>query len=361
MEGMVGLSFGRCALLRGRLIPLVAIAGLAAGCVAGSPSSGSPGAAGAGAAPTPAATRPFEFATPASSPALEIVPWVDRPAPAYVEPTPRPYPTDARACRTADLAVRVGQPGAGLGNTNLPVEFVNTSGSPCLLNGYPTISGLGADGSLAPLPVSQGSYFGDPGPAANIAPGEVAALNISGADACPAAQTGERRSYPTLRIGLPGGGSVDVRVGAFDTVCGVWVSRFGVPADEVPVPIPSPSPLTARISAPTTAAPGESLDYTVTLTNSSGTDYPLNPCPIYEEYVGSGTATVWVATVRDYSLNCDVASTIPARGSVTFEIRLQLPVDQPAAPAGMAKFGWDVQGGAGPYASTPLEIRASGG
>src|SRR5205823_2474708 len=60
--------------------------------------------------PAPAAT-PSGLATPTSSAVLEILPWVDRPAPADVEPTPRPYPTDAGPCRPPDLAVNVGQPG----------------------------------------------------------------------------------------------------------------------------------------------------------------------------------------------------------------------------------------------------------
>ena len=246
----------------------------------------------------------------------------------------------------------------GMGNTNLTVRFVNTSGSTCLLNGYPTISGLRSDGRPVLLKVVQGSYFGYPGPAANIGPAEVAALNISSANACPAAQSGGHSIYPTLRIGLPGGGSIDVPARGFDTVCGVSVSGFGVPADEGTFPIPSPSPLAARISAATSAAAGRSLDFVVTLANASGTDYRLDPCPAYTEFVGSGTTTRWVATVRDYYLNCDATRTIPARGSVTFAMRLQLPVDQ---PPGFAKFGWEVQGGAGPWANAPLEITASGG
>src|SRR5439155_17222777 len=152
MGVMEGSSFGLRALLRSRLTALAAIACLAAGCAA---NSSSPGSLGGQAPPIPAsraAASPGP-ATAASSLPLQIVPWLDRPAPAYVEPTPRPYPTDARPCRPADLAVRVGEPGVGMGNTNLPVEFVNTSGSTCLLDGYPTISGLRSGGRLLRLPV----------------------------------------------------------------------------------------------------------------------------------------------------------------------------------------------------------------
>src|ERR1035441_556105 len=109
-----------------------------------------------------------------------------------------------------------------------------------------------------------------------------------------------------IEFSYPTGGSVGVRSGPLAAVGGFGVSRFGVPADEEPIPIPSPSPLIARISAPATAAPGQSLEFTVTLTNPSGTDHLLDPCPTYTEFVGSGAATIWVATVRDYYLNCDV-------------------------------------------------------
>jgi hypothetical protein len=81
-----------------------------------------------------------------------------------------------------------------------------------------------------PLHASHGSYFGDPGPPANIAPGQTAAVNVSGADACEPAQNGQHKLYPALRIGLPGGGSVEATGARFDAICGVSVSRFGVPA-----------------------------------------------------------------------------------------------------------------------------------
>jgi hypothetical protein len=237
------------------------------------------------------------------------------------------------------------------------VDLGNISDSACLLNGSPTIGGWRSDGTLVPLRVTEGSYFGDPGPAANIAPGAIAALNISGGDACPAALGGEQRVYPKLRIGLPNGGSVEVAAGGFDTVCGVWVSQFGVPADLDPVPNPPLSSLTAQMRGPTTAGAGQTLIYTVTLTNPSASDVPLSPCPAYDEFVGSGT-TSWVATVLHYYLNCDMATAIPAGGSVTFEMRLAIPADQ---PGGMAKFGWDLQGGGGPWANAQLELKPGGG
>ncbi len=335
---------------------MLAIASLMSGCVV---AASAPASIQATPRTSPAPTKPNASSlAPAPSPSSPaVVSWADRPAPEYVGPTAQPYPTDARPCGPNDLKVSAGDVGAGLGNTNLPVAFVNISASTCLLNGEPTIGGLRSDGTLVPLPIADGSYFGDPGPTANIAPGGAAALNISGADACPAALSGKRQVYSNLRIGLPDGGSIDVGAHGFDTVCGVSVSRFGVPADTMPAAVPS-SPLTAQISAPPTVVAGQVLAFTVTLTNPLSTDVTLNPCPAYDEFVGSGSTTVWVATVRHYYLSCDVAPTIPAGSSVTFEMRLVLPADQ---PGGMAKFGWDLQGGGGPWANAPLEVLPAGG
>jgi len=339
----------------GHLIALLAIASLVSGCVA---AATAPGSGQLTLSPSAAPTKPGApgASPPPAAPSGPVVPWVDRPAPAYVWPTPKPYPTDARPCVPKDLKVSAGDVGAGLGNVNLPVTFVNSSESTCVLKGEPTIGGLKADGTLVPLAVTSGSYFGDPGPPANIATGEAAALNISGADACPAILGGKHRVYPTIRIGLPGGGGIDTAAHDFDTVCGVSVSQFGVPADAEPAVDPPLSPLSAQISAPATVVAGQILMYAVTLTNPQSTDVSLSPCPAYDEFVGSGSNTTWVATVLHYYVNCDASPTIPAGGSVTFAMRLSLPANQ---PEGMAKFGWDLQGGGGPSAGAPLMVTAA--
>jgi Protein of unknown function (DUF4232) len=346
---MPSLNVVRTAIVARRLAVFFAIAVTAAACVAPSGALDSPSGT--------SANTPVASAALTASPSAGIVPWVDAPAPAFVEPTASPYPADARPCRQQDLAVKVGPGGAALGNYNLPVSFVNVSNTACLLAGSPTIAGLTAAGTLVPLNASEGSYFGDPGPTANMGPGGVTVLNISGADACDEILAGAHKVYPTLRLDLASGGSIDIPGGGFDTICGVSVSAFGVPADAQSAAGPPPSPLTAAISAPATAAPGAVLEFTVTLTNQTATDVALEPCPAYEEFIGSGDTT-WVATIRDYYLNCATASTIPAGGALTFAMRLALPANQ---PAGMAKFGWDIQGGAGPWAGAPLQVRPVGG
>jgi hypothetical protein len=297
--------------------------------------------------------------TPAETPPNGVVPWADRPAPPYVEPDPGPSAADARPCRPSDLRVSPGRSGAGLGNTNLRIRFSNRSATACVLTGYPAVAGVSATGTITPLHASHGSYFGDPGPPANIAPGQTAAVNVSGADACEPAQNGKHKFYPTLRIGLPAGGSVAAPRARFDAICGVSVSRFGVPADQ-PTP-PPPSPLTAHIHAAAMVRPGEDFTYTVTLANPTATAYSLKPCPAYEEYVvaqrsGSTSAVRDGYVVKDYYLNCDTVHEISAHGSVTYQMRLQLPPGLPARVP--AKFVWHLQGDAGPGTAAPLRTGA---
>lgn len=327
------------------LLPTVAVMLIVTGCVASTP------------ARTPAAAASARPTSTSATAAPGVVPWVDRSAAQYVARTPHPYPTDARLCTAADLAATSQALGAAMGNSLLRIEFTNRSGSPCLLAGTPTLSGISAIGSVTRLAAQSGTYFGDPGPPANLPPHEIAALNIAGAIGCPTMIAGKHAVYPMLRIGLASGSAIDVAAQGFDTICGVSVSAFGVPADVVPEPNPSPTPLTATITAPATATPGQLLAFTVTLTNGSSEPYQLSPCPSYVEFVGSGSNT-WVATIRYYFLNCDALSVIPAGGSATFAMQLQLPADQ---PAGQAKFGWAIQGDAGPWANAQLKIVATGG
>lgn len=331
-----------------RLIGLLLVAGFTVSCV-GAPPSSSPSQPSI---PGATASLPASAAAASSTAPLGEVAWVDRPVAPFVEPTAVPLPTDARPCQPSDLTIRVGAFGAGLGNLNLPVDFLNRSDSSCVLIGEPTLDGVRANGSLVPLHVTSGSYFGDPGPPSNFGPGQVAALNISGVSGCSA-----RTFYPTFDLGLPGGGSVDFPTDNFPVGCGVWVSQFGVPADAVPATDTPLSALTAKITAPSTAKAGTTLTYSVTLSNTTGAAYSLSPCPAYTEFVGTGSTT-WVATVLNYELNCDATPAIPARGSVTFQMRLALPADQ---PAGSGKFGWDLQGDSGPWANAQLEILAAGG
>jgi len=307
------------------------------------------GLAAACGGPAPGVTTPHAPATPG------VVAWAGHPA-AQVPIVLRspPYSTGARPCRPAGLSVSHGELGYATGHSNVQVSLTNHSATVCWLDGYPTIAGVAADGTVTPLPARHGSFFGNPGPSANTKPGQTAAVNISGWDSCGLAMDGEHQVYPELLIGLPGGGTVAVYGTGFDAICGVSASSFGVPADQPQGP--SPSPLTARITAGRTARAGTDFGYLVTLTKPTAKPFPLRPCPSYAESLGGlmGSGTTNSHVVKYYYLNCTTLQAIPAHGSVTYQMKLPLPS---GLPAGFySKLDWQIQGGTGPAVATSLTV-----
>jgi Protein of unknown function (DUF4232) len=198
---------------------------------------------------SPAASAPTAPGNEPSPAPNAVIAWVDRATAQYVAPSPSLPPADARRCAAAAVRASVGHVQAAMSNTNLPVALVNVSSSVCSLVGEPTLVGVDATGGHHVIRVRDGSYFGDPGPPANVTPGGTGAVNISGGDACDAWLT-HHRVYPTLLVSLPGGGSVAVDGHEFDTICGVSVSAFGVPSLATPAPDIPPLLITATISAP---------------------------------------------------------------------------------------------------------------
>lgn len=290
-----------------------------------------------------------------------VVPWVDRPAPDQSQPAPTPsFPATARPCTPSDLVASAAPDiGAALGNTNLQISFRNRSASACLLDGYPGISAVDAAGRRVPLAPQHGSYFGDPGPVADIGLGQSAAVNVSSGNGCAAAYKGVAPGYRSWRLTLPSGGEVAVQSPPFVVACGLSVSRFGVPADrQPPASGPPPSPLTATIAAPASVRAGETLRYTVTLANPTDAAVGLQPCPAYQEFVGYDSVIGWTSATKHDYLNCDAVHEVPAHGSVTFAMQLTLPTAAPrvTTPGSPAKFGWSVDGDPGPRTGTLLQV-----
>jgi hypothetical protein len=206
-----------------------------------------------------------------------------------------------------------------------------------------------SDGQATRLHTSHGSYFGDPGPEGPIASGMTVAVNLSGGDMC-----GKHLVYATFRLLLPSGDRVDVKNHGFDAGCGVSVSRFGV-AGLSPPPEEQPSPLEARVEAPGSAAPRSTLSYAVMITNTGDGAYELSPCPTYEEYLFVWNGSTPKSTRRDEYLNCDTVTEIPAGGSVTFAMVIDVPDE-----AGAGKLGWILNLMGSPAAGTTIVVLESG-
>lgn len=281
------------------------------------------------------------------------VAWVNRPAGPYLLPSPPPSPADARGCRPGDLTVSTPRPvGAAAGMTGIEILFTNHSATACLLKGHPTVGGVSKDGSTTPLKVGRTSFIGDLGPAANLKHGQAAAVNVTGSDMCTAIIHGHHAIYPALRIRLPGPGSVTAPGRGFDAMCGVSVSPFGVLNPTLTDP--PVSPLTAAITAPPAARRGQTLAYAVTLTNTTSTDYPLTPCPTYDEYILDTAGGHAMLIETNFHLNCATVQHIGAHQSERYQMELALPATMP--PAASTKFGWQLHTPTGPATAASLHI-----
>jgi len=272
------------------------------------------------------------------------VPWVNRPAPAYVPP-PQPAPAAAYPpCRARQLIGRPGRGGPAAGTVYQQVRLTNRSGRPCTLSGGPSaVTGVlerGGMTTLARTALGDGFNLAGPGPA-NLRPGHSGWVTLAWGDGCPALTSGGKAGYRTLFIVLGNGGRVRVDFAVtLNLVCGLEVSRFGAPP---PPPPEGRSPLdvlTAAVAAPAVLRAGTTASYMVTLANRSRAPLRLLPCPSYTEYLGvfSGPGRP-LYLLRHYYLNCAATGPIPARGSVTFAMRMPVPTG-----AGQAKLDWQLQG-----------------
>jgi hypothetical protein len=286
---------------------------------------------------------------PATGSSAGAVPWTNRSAPAYTPPAV-PMAAGPRvryaACAAAGLRGRVSSAfGMGAGQYTRYLVLTNVSGHACTLSGAPSvITGLRPGGRQAAL-AGSASVSADPnliGPA-NLQPGQSAQLALTAASMCPGgAASCARRSYAQVTLGV-GGGQVWVsfpRSQPLSVITGgsISVSTFGVPAPPQGL-ISSPlDALTVAIAAPGAVTAGTTADYRVTLRNSTSHAIALSPCPSYAEFVAPA-GTSLSQDIHRYFLNCGAVSAIPARGSVTFAMRVAVP----SAP-GRAKYGWIMQG-----------------
>ncbi len=286
-------------------------------------------------------------AAPSAGSSAGAVPWANRPAPAYTPPAaqvaaaPRVrYP----ACAAAGLVGRVSSAfGMGAGQYTRYLVLTNVSGRACTLSGAPSvITGLRPGGRRAAL-AGPASVSADPnliGPA-NLRPGQSAQLAITTRSMCPGGSCA-RRSYAQVAVGVRGG---QVRVSfprsqplSVLTGTGIAVSAFGLPAPPQGL-ISSPlDALTVALAAPSAMPAGTTVDYRVTLRNPTSHAVALSPCPSYAEFVAPPGTSLSQDTHR-YFLNCGAVSAIPARGSVTFIMRVAVP-----STTGPAKYGWILQG-----------------
>jgi Protein of unknown function (DUF4232) len=162
------------------LIALAALAGsaaLLAGCGTTTPAASPSTPASPSAAPS---TSPSVTATPTPSPTPT--------------PTPSPSTVNTAACTTSALHVAVPSGGgnAAAGSAFYPIQFSNTSSSPCTLYGYPGVSFVGAvGGSQIGVAATRNSAL--PAKLISLSPGQTVHATLQVVDAM---------NYPSGECGL---------------------------------------------------------------------------------------------------------------------------------------------------------------
>lgn len=293
-------------------------------------------------------------AAPASSvgasASVDVVPWVDQPvSPPPVAPPPTPNPPAPKypPCVAAQLTAATAGIGGATGNTESVVVFTNMKAN-CSLSGYPTsFVGVRADGSKQTLHPDHDGFFAE-GYAwpADLGRGGTGKFAVSFTLGCVAGSAPDpSHAFISAVVGMPGGGAVTVPA-RFATTCGVSVTEFGQPAPPPPDLTGKYPGLTAKADLPGTVVAGATTHYTVTLTNTTGKDIRLDPCPVYAQGLYPPKQ------IQFFRLNCGGADTIPAHGSVTFA--MQMPI--PATVSGTAKFSWQIPGYADAFSGRALQV-----
>jgi len=247
---------------------------------------------------------------------------------------------EPEACSAGGITAHLGRWGAAAGTWYANLAILNLSGVDCRLEANPAFELRDRTGKLllvatAPPPV----------PMVVVPAGWAATVRVGFANWCgplPAMPLAADLVVASGRVAvdapeLPvppcmGGSAPDLSYDGSLTVPGTPAAPEPNPTDSLPVSVTlSPLP---------TARPGGTLDYTVTLTNISAFDKPINlqaSCPPFTQRLwlpGDGAA-------RDVTLrlNCESAGVLPPHVPVVFAMRLSIPAD---AAIGDATILWQL-------------------
>ncbi len=273
------------------------------------------------------------------------VPWTPTAGRAMVQPVS----AATRSCRAADLQIVAGAAGAYQGQATQEIRLTNAAGDACFMPGAPTTTLLFDDGS------QQGASLGQFATSrVDLQPGQSALMLVGTPGACAGAGSSRSRVATSMALGLADGARVQVQGVYLDSQCGP-PSIVQFDAGDAPAPAGVPqSVLTGSISAPQTVMRGQVLLYTVTLANPTGQAVALSPCPSYSQSLSQPSSGGIKTSRGTWLLNCAVVDTIPAGGSITFDMQLSVPGDMTAGPA---KLFWDLEVASGAAVGAVIVVR----
>jgi hypothetical protein len=203
------------------------------------------------------------------------------------------------------------------------------------------LAGVAGDGTHTDIQAdSVSAKTFDLSPVTQLQPGEPAGFTVTVGDPSLCASGNGLGSYSQLQFSLGTGAALLVAFSGpvkLDLACGQpQVSALGQQQTTGPSKPSSDSGLSASNTIPSTVSAGGTVEYTVTLTNSTDFEVQLDPCPSYSQFLADlGTSPRSVTTTG--TLDCSEGATVPAHGQLTFKLSVQAP-QQP----GTAKFGWQI-------------------
>ncbi|MDQ1742797.1 MAG: hypothetical protein QOE23_1136 [Pseudonocardiales bacterium] len=291
-----------------------------------------------------------QIAAPPSAPSAPVVvPWADLPATAPVSPNrldarveggDEVAPSGTTLCKagdfsaTSDSATSIGLPGAlGSGRYMLTVQRVGTG--PCAIGAdTPTMNILDAAGHS--LGIGRSSllvwYTGytllQPGDVLQV-PAKICGTGVAAVELRMQAPLVEARAIrqPPIPVTIPFPRGSTCTSGGKGTV-----HQRIVPAGGLGSLVPG-------FSVPRRVRSGQTLDYSVTLTNPTSVAVSLDPCPSYRQsLIDLLKLPDKKGSTSTGRLNCAAApASVPAHGSITFRLRLETA----GVPAGDRRLVWD--------------------
>jgi len=256
--------------------------------------------------------------------------------------------TTVTPCTTADLEVSTQPSTFGMNSVGQIFSVTNTGSSECAVPDQATdIHGQDADGTdvaindVATMDRLPGTTSG------SLAPGGTATFALVEGDTsmCSASTTVETATAislafgpdATLTVTLPSTDAVTLGCGGVG-LTQVGVSPIGSSANAAAAA--TGAVVEASRTLPSQVAAGSAMSYTVTLTNNSSSAVSLSPCPSYVAYIALTPGQVAANEVAG-SLDCGTHSSIPAGGSVAFDLSINAPTQ-----TGLTKVGWWLTGAA---------------
>jgi uncharacterized protein DUF4232 len=277
-----------------------------------------------------------------------VVPWLNQPTAGSALAPAAPAPAQ-HACSASDLKVVPGQQGARRGYATQEIRITNRSTESCYLLGAPSLELHHPDATVETVsPATALAAVAQQ--RLDLAPDDDAYLLIGTPGACEAAIRPERKVATRMKLFPRGGGDLTLDGVHLDTLCGpAQVLQMEVVQDEPKQAAKAAAKaaaagkslglreLTGALTAPESVARGETLRYTVTLTNPTNAAIKLAPCPSYTQSLYTEGRT----QNSTYLLNCaGAAGQIPARSSVSFAMEAVVPADM-TGPG--VKLSWNLQ------------------